>query len=92
MNKRIADNYLKQARIRDLTERELREAIYAAIRCDDAELLELCMGKLSTDEEYWGEKEYPAYFAISEMVSSKIIRILIGNGYRIPFDTTLLPF
>lgn len=92
MNKRIADNYLKQARIRDLTERELREAIYAAIRCDDAELLELCMGKLPTDEEYWGEKEYPAYFAIREMASSEIIRILAENGFKLPDYPELLPF
>ena len=92
MNKRIADNYLKQARIWNLTERELREAIYAAIRCDDAELLESCMGKLPTDEEYWGEKEYPAYFAIREMASSEIIRVLAENGYRLPEYPRLLPF
>ena len=92
MNNAIADCYLEQMKTRDLSERELKEAIYASIRSDNAKLLEACMGKLPTEEEYWGEDRYPTYFAIREMASSEIIRILVENGYKLPYHPDILPW
>ena len=92
MNNAIADCYLEQIKTRNLSERELKEAIYASIRSDNTMLLEACMGKLPTDEEYWGEDRHPMYFAIREMASFKIIRILVENGYKLPYHPDLLPW
>ena len=52
MNNAIADCYLDQMKTRNLSERELKEAIYASILSDNTMLLEACMGKLPTDEGY----------------------------------------
>ena len=92
MNNAIADSYLEKIRRRPLSERELKEAIYAAIRSDNAKLLKSCMGKLPADEKYWGEDKYPTFFAIREMASSLIISILLENGYKLPYYPELLPF
>ena len=92
MNNAIADCYLEQMKTRKLSERELKEAVYASIRSSNAKLLEACMGKLPNSEGYWGEDGYPTYFAIREMASSEIIRILVESGYKLPYYPDLLPF
>ena len=92
MNNAIADCYLEQMKTRKLSERELKETVYASIRSSNAKLLEACMGKLPNSEGYWGEDRYPTYFAIREMASSEIIRILVESGYKLPYYPDLLPF
>ena len=68
-----------------------KEAVYAAIRCEDAELLEKALGGLPHDKDEYDRHTSPAAFALREMASEKILEILIDNGHALPYPGPL-PF
>ena len=70
----------------------VKEAIYTAIRTEDTHLLELSLSKLAPDEDNWDKNASPIIFALREMASCDIIRILIEHGYKLPFSPDLLPW
>ena len=87
MNREISDYYRTVLLKRNLSEKEAREAMYAAIRNGDTELIKACKGRLSTDEHEWdaGEGEiYPVDFALKEMAHISTIEALIDIGFSVP--------
>ena len=92
MNRGIAEYYHQKIKEGKLSTSELKEVIYTAIRTEDVPLLELTLSKLPPDEDKWDEDSSPIVFALREMASSEIIRILVENGYKLPYLPDLLPW
>ena len=92
MNRGIAEYYHQKIIEGKLSPSELKEALYTAIRTEDVPLLELALSKLPPDEDKWDEDASPIVFALREMASCDIIRVLVENGYKLPYLPDLLPW
>ena len=95
MNREISDYYRTVLLKRNLSEKEAREALYAAIRNGDTELIKACKGRLSPDEHEWdadGGEIYPVDFALKEMAHISTIEALIDIGFSLPDRPAITPF
>ena len=96
MNKSITEHYRQIITRTDLPIWEVEEALFAAIRSDDAELVRACKDKglpLSEDEwEKLDRKMYPTMFALREMANIPTIEALIDIGFSIPEHPEITPF
>ena len=92
MNRGIAEYYHQKIKEGKLSTSELKEALYIAIRTENAPLLELALSKLPPDEDKWDEDAFPMVFALREMASCDIIRVLVEHGYKLPYLPDLLPW
>ena len=92
MNRGIAEYYHQKIKEGKLSTSELKEVIYTAIRTEDVPLLKLALSKLPPDEDKWDEDAFPMVFALREMASCDIIRVLVEHGYKLPYLPDLLPW
>ena len=58
MNRGIAEYYHQKIKEGKLSTSELKEALYIAIRTENAPLLELALSKLPPDEDKWDEDAF----------------------------------
>ena len=95
MNREISDYYRTVLLKRNLSEKEAREAMYAAIRNGDTKLIKACKGRLSTYEHEWDANEgeiYPVDFALKEIAHISTIEALIDIGFSLPDRPAITPF
>ena len=95
MNKSISDYYRTIISWKDLSRREAEEALFAAIRNGDADLIRACEGKLPTDKNEWDDHEgevYPMRFALREMAHTSALEALIDIGFTLPGGPDVTPF
>ena len=79
MNREIIKFYSGRLRSGNIGKDGLKEAVLAAVRGDDAELLRSAL-PLITEDLDWKE-EYPSLFAVREMASPSMMDILLNSGY-----------
>ena len=91
MNSRLIEHYHHIYEEGNVPLWKQKEAVYAAIRCEDAELLEKALGGLPHDKDEYDRHTSPAAFALREMASEKILETLIDNGHALPYPGPL-PF
>ena len=96
MNKSILEHYRRIITRTDLPIWEVEEALFAAIRSDDAELVRACKDKgLTLSEDEWDKhdkKMYPTMFALREMANVSTIEALIDIGFFLPEYPEITPF
>ena len=96
MNKSITEHYRQIITKTDLPIWEVEEALFAAIRSDDADLVRACKGKgLALSECEWeslDKKMYPTMFALREMANVSTIEALIDIGFSLPEHPEITPF
>lgn len=96
MNKSIIEHYRQIITRADLPIWEVEEALFAAIRSDDAELVRACKGRgLPLSEGEWeilDKKMYPTMFALREMANVSTIEALIDIGFSLPEHPEITPF
>ena len=88
MNSRIIEHYHNIFEEGNVPLWKQREAVYAAIRCEEAGLLGKALCGLPYDKD---EYTAPAAFALREMASEKILESLINSGHALPYPGPL-PF
>ncbi len=95
MNKSITEHYRQIIRT-DIPRWEVEEALFAAIRSDDADLVRACKDKgLPLSEDEWDKhdmKMYPTMFALREMANVSTIEALIYIGFSLPEHPEITPF
>ena len=69
MNSRLIEHYHHIYEEGNVPLWKQKEAVYAAIRCEDAELLEKALGGLPHDKDEYDRHTSPAAFALREMAS-----------------------
>lgn len=95
MNRSISDYYRTIISNKNLSRREVKEALYAAIRNGDAELIRACRGKLPVEENEWNDHKgevYPMRFALREMAHVSCIEALADIGFVLPDGPDITPF
>ena len=92
MNSNIRNHYHKLFDDGNVPLWKQKEAVYAAIRGEDAELLDKALNGLSNSEDDWDDDASPIVFALREMASCDIIRVLVEHGYKLPYLPDLLPW
>lgn len=96
MNRSITEHYRRIITRTDVPRWEVEEALYAAVRSGDADLVRACKGNgLPLSEDEWDKhvkKMYPTRFALREMADTTIIEALMDIGFSLPGHPDITPF
>ena len=92
MNSNIRNHYHKLFDDGNVPLWKQKEAVYAAIRGEDAKLLDKALNGLSSSKDDRDDDASPIVFALREMASCDIIRVLVEHGYKLPYLPDLLPW
>ncbi len=82
MNKQIENYYMAHINDQSPSELFLREALVTAIRCDNPQLAEVVLKRLpELKSSDFYDCSSPVDFALKEMASVEVIRVLFDNGF-----------